>query len=243
MRRFLIAALITTALTAPAVAQELKPIRSITVTGQAERKVVPDEAHVTVNVSALAATVQAAKADHDAKLKKVIAIAKAEGVDEAQIKTQSSNVQPQYTYDNNKRVFKGYQVATGLDITVKKTEILGSLVEKLTGAGLENKSANEWQGLVNVNYTLSNPDKIRDEMATAAIENARSKAERMANAAGASLGAVYQVSEGNAPSFNYPRPVPMMAMAKAGGMAADAVTPPAGEQEVNASVTVTYELK
>ncbi|MFZ4125324.1 MAG: hypothetical protein ACOYJ2_04550 [Rickettsiales bacterium] len=33
-------------------AQELSPVRAISVTGQAERKVVPDEAHLQVNLNA-----------------------------------------------------------------------------------------------------------------------------------------------------------------------------------------------
>ena len=222
-------------------AQELKPIRSLTVTGQAERKIVPDEAHVTVTTSALNAKVAAAKAEHDVKLRKVIDIAHANSIDEAQIKTQSSRMQPQYSYDNNKRQFKGYQVATSLDITVKKTDAVGPLLEKLVGAGLETQTDNEAMGMIGVSYSISDPDKIRDAMATDAIDNAHAKAERMASAAGASLGAVYQLTEGNAPSFNYPRAMPMMAMAKAAS--ADTMAPPAGEQEVNTSVTVTYELK
>lgn len=233
------------ALAMPALADELKPVRSITVTGQAERKVVPDEAHINFNVSAMNAKLAAAKSEHDDKLRKVIDIAKSAGIEEAQIKTDSATIQPQYNYENNKQVFKGYRVATSLDITVKKTESVGTLMEKLTNAGLENKTDNEWMGLMSVNYTISNPNKIRDEMASDAIKNARAKAEQMAAAAGASLGQVYQVNEGNAPSFNYPRPMPMMAMARSNEIAPPAipVVPPAGEQEVNASVTVTYELK
>lgn len=232
--------------TPPASALEVsQPPRMVTVNGLSERKVVPDEAHIQVNVNALAAKVETAKAEHDRKLKEVIAIAKKEGVDDAQIKTQHSSIQPQYTYENNKRVFKGYQVQTMLDVTVKKTESLGALVEKLSAAKLENTGANEWQNLVSVSYSLSNPDKIRDEMLADAIKNARMKAERMADAAGAKVGRVMAINEGGAPSFAFP-PMPM---ARGGVMMAmkaestDAMTPPPGEQQVNATVTVSFELK
>ena len=215
--------------------------RTITVTGEAERKVVPDEAHVNVGVSALANTVQAAKAEHDKKLTRVLEIAKAAGIDEAQIKTDASRIEPQYSYDNNKRQFKGYRMVTTLDVTVKKTAALGGLLENLTSADLESKSEQDYQELVNVYYTISSPEKIRDEMVVTAIGNAHDKAARMASAAGATLGAVYQLTEGSVPNFTMqPRPMPMMAMVKA---AAAPVAPPAGEQQVNATVTVTYELK
>lgn len=240
--RLIAAALIVAALLSTAAFADDKPVRTITVNGKAERKVVPDEAHVMVNVSVLDAKLVNAKTQHDQKLRKVMDIAKNAGVDEAQIRTQSSNVQPEYTYENNARHFKGYRVATNLDITVKKIDAVGGLLEKLLAAGLENKADADWMGLTSVNYTISNPDKLRDEMNIEAIKNAQEKASRMAAAAGASLGLVYQINEGNAPSFNYPRP--MMAMARAGGMAEDAsIAPPPGEQEVNAVVTVSYELK
>ena len=241
--RLIAALLIITALASSvAFADDVKPLRMITVTGRAERHIAPDEAHVTVNVTALDMKLQTAKADHDQKLRKVMEIAKAAGIDEAQVKSQSSNVQPQYTYENNSRVFKGYRVATNLDITVMKIDAVGGLLEKLMAAGLETKSDPEWQGLTSVSYTISNPDTLRDEMMADAIKNAHDKAERMAVAAGANLGVVYQISEAGAPVFN-PRPMPMMAVARGLGSAPEAAAPPPGEQELSSTVTVSYELR
>lgn len=242
MRR-IAAVLITAALLSTAAFADEHPVRMITVNGKAQRHVVPDEAHIMVNVAVLDGKLTNAKTQHDQKLRKVMDLAKSSGVDEAQIRAQSSNVQPEYTYENNARRFKGYRVATNLDITVKKIDAVGGLLEKLLAAGLENKADADWMGLTSVNYTISNPDKLRDEMNIEAIKNAQEKAGRMAAAAGASLGPVYQISEGSAPSLNYPRPVPMMAMARA-EMSADAgMAPPPGEQEINATVSVSYELK
>ena len=240
--RLFAAFLIVTALFTTAAMADDKPVRSITVTGMSERKVVPDEAHVMVNVNAVNAKLETAKAEHDQKLRKVMDIAKKAGVDEAQMRTNHSSVQPRYSYENNKRNFQGYQVSTSLDITVKKMDAVGGLLEKLTSSGLENKADSEWMGLASVNYTIANPNKIRDEMTAEAIKNAREKAERMAAAAGASLGSVQQIQEGNAPQFIH-APRPMMAMAKMADTNEAAMAPPPGEQELNASVTVSYELK
>lgn len=242
--RSILLILIVSVFAVSAMAADLVPQRMITVNGMAERKIVPDEAHVNVNVSGLDAKLDTAKAQHDKKLKDVIAIAKANGVDEKQIKTQNSSIQPQYTYENNKRNFKGYQVQTALDITVKDTAKLGDIVEKLSAAKLET-GGSEWQNVLNVTYTLSNPDKVRDELLADAIKNARAKAERMAGAADASIGKVIAINEAGTPSMVFP-PMPMVrAMAMKGGaeMASDAaMAPPAGEQQVNANVTVSFEL-
>ncbi len=220
------------------------PVRSITASGMAERKVAPDEAHVNVTIAATDMKLATAKAGHDKKLRDVMDVAKKAGIEEAQMKTQNSAVQPQYTYDNSKRTFKGYSVTTNLDITVKKIDAVGGLLEKLSSAGLESGDSAEWGNFINVSYAIANPDKIRDEMLSDAIKNARAKAENMAAAAHASIGDVIQINEGGSPQFNFPV-APMMAM-KASKMAfATEAAPalPVGEQDVNANVTVIFELK
>lgn len=235
-------------LSVPAMAQEVKIPRTITVNGLAERKVVPDEAHMTVNLSATEKKLSLAKSAHDAKLKKLMGIVKDTGIPEKHVRTQHSNVQPIYSYKHDpqgrsQRSFDGYRVQTSLDITVADTDKLGDLMETVMNANFEQRTNEEWNSLVNVYYTLSEPEKVRDDMLAEAMANAKEKAERMASAAGTSIGRVYAVTEGGVPQFH--PPMPMMAMAaRAEGVAMDkSMALPAGEQEVNASVTVSYELK
>lgn len=229
--------------------QQFAAIRSITVSGQAERKVVPDEAHINVNLNAQNKDMAAARTAHQTKLDKLMKIVKDAGIDERKVRTQSSNIQPVYTYRNNngqsERVFEGYRAQTNLDITVGDTKKLGPLMDKIASAGFEQGANTEWGDLLSVYYTLSNPDKIRDEMLVEAIGNAKEKAERMASAAGASISEVYQIQEQGTPQF-HPMPAPMMMraeMAVAGAASKMDAAPPAGEQQVQSNVTVTYELK
>jgi uncharacterized protein YggE len=244
MRLWIVAA--TLLIAGQAVAADVSAVRSISASGVSERKVAPDEAHVQVNFGATNLKLETAKAEHDKKLRDVMAIAEKAGIDKAQMKTLSSSTQPHYTWENSKQNFKGYRVQTLLDITVKKIDAVGGLIEKLSAAGLETGGTQEWGNLLNVSYTISDPDAIRDEMLADAIKNARKKAENMAAAAGASIGAVIQINEGGAPQFNFPQP---MLMARGGmvAMSADAAkmesAPPVGEQSVNANVTVIFELK
>lgn len=231
-------------------AQQLVPVRTISVTGQAERKVVPDEAHVNVNLNSMERKLPAAKAAHDAKLSKLMAIVKGAGIDEKKVSTQSSSTQPIYEYINdpakgiNTRMFKGYRVQTMLDITVGETKKVGDLMDQIAGAGFEQGANTEWGQLMNVYYGISNPDAVRDDMLVEAIANAKTKADRMAAAAGASISRVHSITEGSVPVF-HPRPMPMFAMAKAASadMTMESVAPPAGEQELNSTVTVVYELQ
>lgn len=230
-------------------AQEFAAVRTISVTGMAERKIVPDEAHLTVNLNSQEVQLANAKAAHDAKLAKLMAIVRGAGIEEKKVATQSSSTQPIYEYVNDaqgrsQRLFKGYRVQTSLDVTVSDTARLADLMDQISGAGFEKGANTEWGNLMNMYYTVSNPEQIKEEMLIDAIANAKAKANRMAIAAGASLSRVHQITEGGAPMFE-PRPMPMMAMAK-GGMAMDseaAIAPPAGEQELQSTVTVVYEIQ
>lgn len=228
---------------ASAARADMVPVRSISVTGMAERKVVPDEAHVIVTLGATQPKMADAKATHDAKLKKLYAIADKNGIDAKHLSTQSSSVQPYYTYDNGKQIFRGYRVSTTVDMKLADTNKLGPVTEQIMASGLEEQNQQEYGQLLSTSYTISNPDKLREELLAEAIRNARTKAESMAAAAGAEVARVYQVNEGETPNYA-PRPIPMMMAMKAeGGMARDAVAPPAGEQDIRSTVTVIFELK
>lgn len=232
-----------------AYAADLAPVRSITVSGMAERKVVPDEAHITVNLNAQDKALATARAAHDKKLSRVMALVKQAGIDAKKVSTQSSNIQPVYTYrndgsGNSKRVFEGYRVQTNLDITVGNTAKLAGLMDSIAKGGFEQGANTEWGNLLSVYYTLSNPDALRDEMLAQAIRNARTKAEKMADAAGAEIGGVYQINENGTPQFQPVMAAAPQALMMRAEIASDkAMAPPAGEQNVQSNVTVTYELK
>ncbi len=242
MRHFLICAVLGVIALSGKAHAEMVPIRSISVNGMAERNVTPDEAHLIVSLGATDMKLANAKAAHDAKLKKLYAIADKNGIERKDMSTQSSSMQPVYQYSDNKQLFKGYRVQSTIDMKVGEIAKTGALVEQVSSSGIEAQDQQEYGQLLSLNYTLSNPDKLRDELLSEAIANARAKADRMASAAGASISRVYQVSEGEVPNY---MPRPMMAMAKASGAAfeADAVAPPVGEQKLRSTVTVMYELK
>jgi len=240
---FIIALLAVASLATTAFAQELVPVRSVTVSGLAKRKVVPDEAHVIVTIGATDLKLQQAKAIHDTKLRKILDIVKKNGIPEKHVSTQSSSMMPIYEYDGSRRIFRGYRMATTVDIKLEKADKLGTMADQLLGSGLEDKYQDEYGELLSTNYTVSDPDRIRDEMLAEAIGNARKKAENIAQAAGAEIARVYQINETDTPVF---QPRPMMMLAKksmpTAGPESD-IAPPAGEEEMQATVTVVFELK
>ncbi|MDX2094592.1 MAG: SIMPL domain-containing protein [Alphaproteobacteria bacterium] len=239
----------------PAMSGVANAPRTISVTGQANKKILPDEAHLRVNLNAMNLNMAEAKAAHDEKLGTLFEIAKSEGVEEKKLRTESASVQPVYEYvtppvtatmpnPQPTRVFRGYRMQTQLDITVVDTAKVGALMEKITEAGFEKEANTEWGNLLDLHYEVSEPEKKRDELLAEAIAAARAKAEHMAEAAGAGVVRVQHISEGMVSPYNPPRPMPMMAMTKMGVAEAQgsAVTPPPGEQDLQANVSVIFEL-
>jgi uncharacterized protein YggE len=229
--------------------------RTITVSGHANRKLVQDEAHLRVNLNSMKMKMAEAKSAHDEKLKALLEITKSEGVEEKKVRTESSSVQPIYEYVERPvtasmpnpqpvRVFRGYRVQTLLDVTVVDTAKVGALMEKITEAGFEEGANTEWGNLLDLQYQVSDPDKKRDELLADAITSARAKAEQMAKAAGTSVSRVQEILEGNVNGYAPPRPMPAMArMDMAAGAEGAPVAPPSGEQNLEANVSVIFELK
>src|SRR5262245_17244984 len=202
--------------TAPATAT-----RTITVTGNGTVATVPDSATFSFTVDTRGKTASAALAQNSDETDKVIAAVKAAGVPAANIQTSQVALSPQTSQDGTTVV--GY-VATNT-ITVK-TGISGA--GKLVDAAV-NAGANGVSGPM-----LSRSDELalyRDALKKA-VEDAKLKAQALADAAGLSLGEVQTVAEGTSSA-------PPVALV---GKAADAVSTPIepGSQDIPATVTVTY---
>jgi hypothetical protein len=90
------------------------------------------------------------------------------------------------------------------------------------------------------NFSLDNPDAVQAQARKLAIDDAKAKAEVLAQDLGVSLGKVTSFSEGG----NYA--VPMMYNSMAGGATAKAPAPaviPAGVNTITSDVTITYEIR
>ena len=83
---------------------------------------------------------------------------------------------------------------------------------------------------------VSNRDKLAKKALEKAVEDARERAEILAEAADRDLGEAFQIQ---AQGINSPQPVMMMARAKDSG-AAESYRP--GETEISAQVQITFEL-
>lgn len=241
MMRYL---MLTAALAAstPVLAQEetatLDPVedyRTVSVNAEAEIKSAPDQVEVSLGLSERAPKLETARKAVDEQLKALYGIAKDLKIAEKDLQTTSSSVQPEYDYVKDKQVFKGYQVSHSVTVTLHKLDDLAPFLDKALGAKIDEVN--------NIEFSLDKQDELREQALEAAMRKARRKADVLAAAAGMKVGQVVDIQEGGA--AEPPRPIMMrgkaMMMASHAESSMDAA-PPAGEMEVNASVSVTYTL-
>ena len=161
-------------------------LHSITVTGTGAVTRVPDVARVSVGVSVTKASVKGARDAAGKSMQAVIAAIKALGIDEKDIKTTSIDLSPQYSNSSTPKII-GYRMSEQLQVTVRDLDKAGDVVDTATAKG-----ATEVNGLW---FEVGDPASALDEARAAAIAQARTSAQKMASAAGVSLGGVVSISE------------------------------------------------
>ncbi|MGA0540165.1 SIMPL domain-containing protein [Neotabrizicola sp. VNH66] len=226
------AALSTATMTAvrPAMAQTAGQTQTatITVTGEAMVFRSPDMATVTIGVTTVEATAAEALAGNSVAMQAVIDRLKAAGVAAKDIQTSNLSVNPNWSgYDSSSsgQTISGYTASNFVTVDILALEGLGAVLDAAVADG-----ANTLNG---VSFGLADPRPALDEARVAAVADARTKAELLANAAGVKLGAIVSISEGG----GYGTPVPLYKADSAG-----AVPVQAGEVSYNAGVTVTWAL-
>ena len=134
------------------------------------------------------------------------------GVAERDVRTTVLSVQPRYDYRDGKApVLVGYDLANVVEVTVRDLSTLGGVVDGALTAG-----ATSLDGLT---FRVDDPRDAEHAARTAAIVEARARADVLAAAAGVSITGVSDITEGG-PQPTWPQP-------KAPGcsLAADAGTP------------------
>jgi uncharacterized protein YggE len=203
------------------------PLNTITVTGIGAVTRIPDVARVSVGVGVTKSTVKAARDAAGKSMTAIIAAIKALGIDEKDIKTTSIDLSPQYSNSSTPKIV-GYRMSEQLQITVRDLDKAGDVVDTATAKG-----ATEVNGLW---FEVGDPTSALDEARGAAITQARTSAQKMASAAGVSLGGVVSISESVASS---PGPYYYGEAARD----AAALTPvERGTQDVQATVMVVFQI-
>jgi uncharacterized protein len=229
------AAILAVALASPALAQSDLPA-AISVTGEGTISVPPDLAQIDAGVATDAKTAKEAAEANNAAMGKVLAALKGAGIEEKDYQTSRLSLQPQYAPPAPGRqappAIIGYRATNHVTIKVRDLTKVASVIDTLVAAG-----AND---IGSVGFTVAQPSKLLDEAREKAVADARRKAEIYAKAAGVTIGAPLDITEGGAPAPIFRA---KMMGAIAGGAPA-APTPIAqGEETLSVSVSIAWAIK
>ena len=192
--KLLIAVLILSALPAIAFAQNIEP-PLITVTGQAEVRVPPDEVMFTLAVENTDRDMLVASKKSDDSVKQILSIARKNNVKPEDVQTSQISVQPKYNTDDMpyeerskvRRVLSGYEVSKTVAIRLRDISRFDELLGDVIKAGITSLS--------NLEFLDSQIRKHRDEARRMAIRAAQEKAKLLAGEIGQSIGPAYSITE------------------------------------------------
>jgi uncharacterized protein YggE len=208
-----------------------RPVATVSVNGRGAVTIAPDTASVVIGVTIIEPTLSAAQEKATTQMTAVIEALKAAGIEDRDIQTVSYSVNIIQDYDERgyPAKFRGFQVANQVNVTVRDLTQLGSILDTVVAAG-----ANTIYG---INFFVDDPSEAASRARALAVQDARTKAEELAAAAGVTVGRLLSISETYAPP---PAPVSyadMVAEQRA------AVPIEVGTQVVTVDVQVSWELE
>jgi uncharacterized protein len=156
-----------------AAAPEVPPTRNITVTGEAEVKVPPDEVILTLGVETWDKDLSVAKQRNDEIVARVLKVAESHGVAPQHVQTDFVSIEPRYKLGNYEPGdFIGYFVRKTIVITLKDITAFEELLSDALEAGATHVHG--------IEFRTSQLRKHRDAARALAIRAAREKAIALA---------------------------------------------------------------
>jgi uncharacterized protein YggE len=224
-----LAALAATVVAAIAAAFALRPVpahgdaapvseQGVVAVGTGSATSVPDTGSFSFTVTSPAATAVAASRAEAAAMAAVVAAVKKAGVAAADVRTSLVSLDQRRSPDGSS--VTGYTASSTIDVLVRRLASAAAIVDAAVAAGAD--------GFSGPGLAAADSSALYATALDRAVADARAKAQRLAAAAGLTLGRVTGVTEGGA------QPVPFAASAK------DSVAIEPGTLDIQATVTVTF---
>lgn len=144
----------------------------IEVTGEGSVSVPPDKSTVVLGAVTEDPNLGKAQLENNSIITKVTDALLQLNIPKDQIQTVDYRIDMQYSYEDGKQIFKGYQVTHLLQITVEPIEKTGLVVDTAV-----NQGANS---VHNIQFISTHPEAYYNHALTLALKNAESKAKTIA---------------------------------------------------------------
>jgi hypothetical protein len=205
---------------------------TITVNGMGQVTGIPDIASITIGTTVDRKTVGEAQKENTRIMNDVITAIAGFGVEKKDIKTANYDISPRYDYVDGTSSIGGYVVSQSVMVKLRDLTKIGDIV-----AAVGDKGANQVGGIT---FTIDQRDALENEARTKAFDEAKAKAQLLADAAGVKLRRIVSFSESTGGD---PYPVPMYKYAAADAMGGGSPNIEAGSSDVISNVSVTYEIE
>ncbi len=207
-------------------------VNSISVSSTGEVTVMPDVGYISLGIETKKEDVKDAEEENSKIMNDIMDSLKDFDIEESDIKTVGYNIYPQYEEYNDEKP-SAYAVYNTVQVTVKKLEDMSDIIDAAVSAGANRTNS--------ISFDVLDREESYNEALKNAVENARARAEVLAEASGLKIVGVLTVSESSSsPRYYY---ADTMSYAKAesmdGGYAPSIST---GDMEISASVYVTFEV-
>lgn len=204
----------------------------IVVSGTGEVFGTPDTLRMSFGVSVLRPTVEAAVADAAALADGLITTLQDLGIPEEDIQTANYSIYPEYDYSGDQRRLTGYRVDNTVVAVIRDLASAGAIID---AAVAEVGDEIQVSGL---SFSIEDDDELVAAARAAAWDDARSKAQQLADLAGVTLGSAASISE----TISSP-PVPVYRDFAAAEAFDEATTPiESGQQQVSVSLQVRFDI-
>ncbi len=212
-----------------------EPVRTVNVNGIGQVFLQPDIAYIYIGVHTEDPTAEEAVRANTEKTKSVTETIKKAGVDPKDIKTTNFSIYPSQQYSPEGAVSGTvYMVDNTVYVTVRNLDELGKLLDDVVSAGANSINS--------IQFDVADKTQAVKEARAKAVEDAKTQAKELADAAGITLGEIYTISFYD----NSPYPSPMM-YGKGGGsgFVAEAAQVPIqpGELTIAVTVNIAYLIK
>ena len=167
--------------------------------GYRRRKVTvtPDLAIISIGVQDQEATVEEAHSKAADAMDNVIKALKDQGVADNDIQTSYFNISPVTRWDNDKQtqIITGYSVTNTVTVKIhnvdKNPDKAGNIIDAVVAAGGNLTIVN------GITFTLEDPTSANNDARAKAIDDAKAKAQQMADKSGVKLGKITYITENN----------------------------------------------
>jgi len=224
---------------------------TIAFNGKGEVSAVPDLATITFTIRENAKEVKDAQAKVTTKESAVLSFLDESGIVKKDIKTENYNSSPKYEWrqsvcspslddpynpnyvcPSGKNILTGYEVSEYVSVKIHDLIKTGEIVKGIGAVGVDQINGPD--------FSIEKEEELKAQVRKLAIDEAKAKAEMLAQDLGVRLVRIVNFSEGE----NYPTPYYAKDMAfSSAGNASPTPELPTGENKITSNVTITYEIR